>query len=109
MCSQHGKVGLHSVSYESENATVTQYQLSKLVRPDTAYPPFQSTPEQTAFSLELDLGKEGVLSVNVTTKSLLANGAPSYIRWSGVMEGRVGGEELKGGYALYEQFKKVAE
>lgn len=82
---------------------------SAKVRPDTAYPPTQSTPQPTAFSLELDLGHEGILSVNVTTHLVLLNGPPSYIRWSGSMEGKVRGEELKSGYALYEQFREIAE
>lgn len=71
------------------------------------YPPSVASPDPKAYTLELDLGAEGVLSANLTMVSTIVDAAPIYSRWGGSLVGAVGGGEELRGYGLWEQFKFV--
>lgn len=76
------------------------------VRPSNSdYPPKANSTSPTGFSVDLDLGLDGVLSVNVIVETILAQGETLYTRWAGSMVGSLdGGQVMKGGVALFEQF-----
>jgi hypothetical protein len=55
----------------------------------------------------MDLGYHGVLRANLTSMTDIVI-SDTYSRWAGSLTGRVnGGEVMKNGVALYEQFKLV--
>ena len=58
------------------------------------------------FHIELDLGSEGVLEVNVTSTLIIAD-VVLYTRWIGTLTGGVQGSPVYQGVALYEEFKLV--
>ena len=55
------------------------------------------------FSIQLDLGSEGVLDVNVTNEKLILGGRV-YYRWIGSVIGRLNGGMLMEGIAVLEEF-----
>ena len=59
------------------------------------------------FLIELDLESGGVLVINVTTSTSIAD-AVLYTRWIGTMSGGIEGSSVVyRGSALYEEFKLV--
>lgn len=71
---------------------------------NSQYPPVLSSGSPQGFHIELDIGNEGVLQVNITTEVVLAD-AILYARWAGSMSGGVAGGPVYKGVALYEEFK----
>ena len=97
--SMHGEIIVASCKDGSAN-----------VRPsDGDYPPKANSTNPSGFSVELDLGLDGILSVNVTVETILAEGETLYTRWAGSMVGRLdGGKVIDGGIAIFEQFNLAA-
>jgi hypothetical protein len=81
------------------------------VRPtgnNSQYPPLISTGNPDGFHIDLNLRNEEVLSVDVTTKLVVVDGAP-YSRYTGTLQGQVNGSSTTyTGVALYEEFKFLA-
>jgi hypothetical protein len=71
---------------------------------NSQYPPVIASGNTQGFHIDLDLGSEGILEVNVTSNVTLAD-AILYTRWSGTMSGGVKGGIVYTGVALYEEFK----
>lgn len=71
---------------------------------NSQYPPVITSGNPQGFHIDLDLGSEGVLEVDVTTNLAIAD-VILYTRWSGTMSGGVQGGTVYKGVALYEEFK----
>jgi hypothetical protein len=77
------------------------------VRPtghNSQYPPVVTSGNPQGFHIDLDLGSEGMLEVDIETNIVLAD-AFLYSRWSGNMTGGIQGGLKYTGVALYEEFK----
>lgn len=109
-------LGLDGTEYVSAYAakndqilTASCQEGSVIVRPsgvNDKYPPEVTTGNPGGFTIEMDLGTAGILSVNVTVKSILTEAETFYTRFAGSMVGSLnGGELIEGGVALFEQFK----
>jgi hypothetical protein len=95
-------------SYAAINGNIITASCTGIkVRPtgeNSQYPPVITSGNPQGFHIELDLGSDGILEVNVTTNVVLAD-ALLYTRWSGTMVGGVKGGSVYTGVALYEEFK----
>jgi len=119
----HGRLGPYSIvwfdviagdgaeyvsSYASLNGSVVASSCSGIkVRPQGAnsqYPPVVTSGNPQGFYIELDLGDEEVLEVNVTG-TLIITDADLYTRWIGTLSGGIQGSSTYHGVALYEEFK----
>ncbi len=82
------------------------------VRPSGAndtYPPTTSTGGPSGFTIEIDLGSEGTMDVQVTIEVVsLAAGEPLYTEWVGTLTGSVNGGEHLTGVASLEMFNLAA-
>lgn len=77
------------------------------VRPTGAndtYPSTHTAGDPSGFYIEVDLGAEGLLQVNVTATVLTVDVEGAYLRWTGTLEGGVKGEKVFSGAALWEEF-----
>lgn len=94
--------------YAAVNGSIVTASCSGIkVRPTGAnsqYPPVITSGNPQGFHIDLDLGSEGVLEVNVTSDVTIAD-AILYTRWSGTLSGGVKGGPVYKGVALYEEFK----
>ena len=84
-----------------------------LIRPwgeNSEYPPTVATGPPTGLDMQIDLGPEGKMRLNITSEVLLVNNANLYHRFigsvEGVLDGPTGAQKLEG-KALYEQFKLI--
>ncbi|KAL2784732.1 hypothetical protein BJX66DRAFT_329778 [Aspergillus keveii] len=100
-------------AYVARNGEILVAQCAGLtVRPygaNSTYPPLISTGNPTGFTVTIDLPEERV-ELTATGTYVTAGGwenAP-YTRWSGTLEGRIGGEDLAG-KAIFEEFKFLTE
>ena len=77
------------------------------VRPsgNSPYPPKISTPNPTGFTIEIDLGEEGVMNVEVTAEAISLAAGGLYTEWVGTMTGSVNGGKQMEGVASFEMFK----
>jgi hypothetical protein len=77
------------------------------VRPsgNSPYPPKISTPNPTGFTIEINLGEEGVMNVEVTAEAISLAGGGLYTEWVGTMTGSVNGGKQMEGVASFEMFK----
>ncbi|KAA6414013.1 MAG: hypothetical protein FRX48_02375 [Lasallia pustulata] len=119
----HGRLGPYSIVwFDALDITGTEYVSSYVafdgrivtatcsgisVRPTGAndtYPPTYSSGPPSGFYIEVDLGVEGVLQVNVTATVLTVAVEGLYYRWTGTLEGGVKGGEVLSGAALWEEF-----
>jgi len=95
-------------SYAAVNRSIITASCSGIkVRPtgeNSQYPPVVTSGNPQGFHIDLDLGSEGILEVNVTSDVVLAD-AILYTRWAGTMSGGVKGGTVYSGVALYEEFK----
>ncbi|RDL41510.1 uncharacterized protein BP5553_01489 [Venustampulla echinocandica] len=123
----HGRLGPYSIvwfdaiatdgteyvsGYAAKNGNIistTCAPAALKVRPiNSPYPPFIHTPAPDAFSIVLDMGAEGVLSVNLTMEMTIVDVPGMYNRWTGSMVGSVnGGTLMTAGVAMLEQFKML--
>lgn len=71
---------------------------------NSQYPPVITSGNPEGLQIELDLGSEGILEINVTTNVALAD-ITLYARFAGNMTGGVQGGPIYTGVALYEEFK----
>ena len=71
---------------------------------NSQYPPVITSGNPQGFHIDLDLGSEGMLEVDIETNIALAD-AILFTRWSGSMSGGVQGGTTYTGVALYEEFK----
>jgi hypothetical protein len=72
------------------------------------YPPSINSSDPSGYTINMDLGDEGVLSANLNTTTIILDGGMTYKRWAGILSGSMnGGEVREGGVSLYEQFKLV--
>ncbi|KAL2817599.1 hypothetical protein BJX63DRAFT_440738 [Aspergillus granulosus] len=84
------------------------------VRPygeNSRYPPLLTTGLPTGFNITIALPPEGRLFSFTATGENFISGGPGrhiYTRWSGSLEGNIGGEDLTG-EAIFEQFKLFNE
>ncbi|CEL04908.1 hypothetical protein ASPCAL06032 [Aspergillus calidoustus] len=100
-------------AYVARNGEILVAQCAGLrVRPygaNATYPPLISTGNPTGFTVTIDLPDERV-ELTATGTYITAGGwenAP-YTRWSGTLQGRIGGEDLDG-KAIFEEFKFLTE
>lgn len=119
----HGRLGPYSIvwfdvlalngseyvsSYVAVNGSIITASCSGIkVRPigkNSQYPPVITSGDPQGFHIDLNLGSEGILEVDVTSNVVLAD-AILYTRWSGTMSGGVKGGTVYAGVALYEEFK----
>ena len=78
------------------------------VRPsgvNNTYPPTISTGNPGGFTIEIDLGREGSLHVDVTATAVASPALNLYTEWIGTVNGSVNGGEQLSGVALFEMFK----
>ncbi|KAJ6617202.1 hypothetical protein B0H10DRAFT_1914609 [Mycena sp. CBHHK59/15] len=78
--------------------------------PNATYPPVISSPNPTGYHIDLDLGSEGMLTVNVNVLAPLIAPNPEYARSVGNLSGSVvpaspAAAQVLTGMALFEQFK----
>lgn len=93
------------VACDGRIITATCFGIS--VRPTGAnntYPPTHTAGDPSGFYIEVDLGAERVLQVNVTATVLTVDVEGVYLRWTGTLEGGVKGEKGFSGAALWEEF-----
>jgi hypothetical protein len=119
----HGRLGPYSIvwfdvlanngseyvsSYAAANGSIITSSCSGIkVRPtglNSQYPPVITSGNPQGFHIDLDLGSEGILEIDVTTQVTVAD-VLLYTRWTGTMSGGVKGGPLYKGVALYEEFK----
>jgi hypothetical protein len=93
-------------SMDGEIITASCRDGSANARPGNGeYPPRANSTNPAGFYVELDLGLGGILSVNVSVETILAEGEKLYTRWAGGMAGSLnGGKVIEGGIAMFEQF-----
>ena len=95
-------------SYAAKDGQVIAASCSGIkVRPtghNDQYPPVVTSGNPQGFHIDLDLGAEGTLEVDVETNIVLAD-AVLYSRWGGNVTGGVQGGPTYSGVALYEEFK----
>lgn len=118
----HGRLGPYSIvwfdvlgrdgreyvsSYAARDGKIITASCSGIkVRPtgqNSQYPPVVTSESPQGFHIDLDLGSEGILEVDVTSNVALV-GAIIYTRWTGSMTGGVQGGPVYPGVALYEEF-----
>jgi hypothetical protein len=78
------------------------------VRPNgvnSEYPPKVSTGNPGGFTIEIDLGKEGVMNVDVKVAAVALQGLTLYTEWVGTMTGNVDDGKQMIGVASFEAFK----
>jgi len=98
-------------SYASRNGIIVAASCesgSISVRPsgvNSTYPPTIYSGSPGGFSIQLDLGDEGSMGVNVTGETITVEVGNEYTRWLGGMEGSINGGEVLTGIALYEEFR----
>ncbi|KFZ18025.1 hypothetical protein V501_01412 [Pseudogymnoascus sp. VKM F-4519 (FW-2642)] len=121
----HGRLGPYSIvwfdvlgkdgteyfsSYAAKDGVIVATQCgpgSIKVRPtgkNSQYPPKITSGNPEGLHIDLDLGAEGMLRVNVTAHSVLAD-AFLYYRASGLLVGGVDGGPVYTGVSVYEEFK----
>src|SRR6266536_805663 len=72
---------------------------------NTQYPPVGGTPiPPSSFHVEIDLGSEGVLEVDVGVTTTLFTLPGLFDRWIGTSKGGLKGQELFSSGAFFEQF-----
>lgn len=95
-------------SYAARDGKIITASCSGIkVRPtghNSQYPPVVTSGNPQGFHIDLDLGSEGILSVDVESNVVIAD-AFLYTRWTGNMKGGVPGGPTYTGTALYEEFK----
>jgi hypothetical protein len=122
----HGRLGPYSIvwfdvvgadgneylsSYAALNGVIVASACSGIkVRPtgnNSQYPPVTSTGNPDGFHIDLNLFDEQVLSVDITTKLVVAD-VKLYARYTGTLKGGVkGSSTIYTGVALYEEFKLI--
>ncbi len=77
------------------------------VRPsgNSPYPPKISTPNPSGFTIEIDLGEEGLINMEVTAEAISTAADGLYTEWVGTMNGSVNGGKQMTGVASFEMFK----
>lgn len=122
----HGRLGPYSIvwydyltrdgaefvsAYAARNnqiVTASCASTSIRVRPtgqNSTYPPVHGSGTPSGFHINLDLGTEGVLNVNVSERLVVLGGEGVYARWVGNMSGIIQGSGVVWeGVALYEEF-----
>lgn len=95
-------------SYAARNGSIIASSCSGIkVRPtgkNSQYPPKITSGNPQGFHIELDLGSEGILIVDVNGTLIVAD-VLLYTRWIGTLSGGVQGSSVYQGVALYEEFK----
>lgn len=104
-----GKDGKEYVSsYAAKDGEIITASCSGIkVRPtghNSQYPPVVTSGNPQGFHIDIDLGAEGALSVDIETNIPLAD-AILYSRWAGNVTGGLLGGDTYTGVALYEDFK----
>jgi hypothetical protein len=95
--------------YAAKNGKIIEATCSDVkVRPTglgSQYPPQILSGLPQGYHIDMDLGDEGILSVDIQTDQAITD-VLLYERWVGTMSGGiVGGKKYTGGRALYEQFR----
>ncbi|KAH8586970.1 hypothetical protein B0O99DRAFT_585157 [Bisporella sp. PMI_857] len=122
----HGRLGPYSIvwfdviapngteyvsSYASLNGSIVAASCSGIkVRPtgkNSQFPPVVSSGNPQGFHIELNLGNEGIMEIDVNSTLVIAD-VVLYTRWIGTLSGGIRGGPLYEGFALYEQFKLAA-
>jgi len=75
---------------------------------NSEYPPKISTGNPGGFTIEIDLGREGTMNVEVTAGVVALQGLTLYTEWVGTMTGSVNGGKQMTGVASFEAFKLTA-
>jgi len=120
----HGRVGPYSIawfdildsngteyvsSYAAKDGRIVAAQCSGIkVRPigaNSTYPPTQSSGNPGGFHIDLELGDEGVLGVNVTNSLLTYRIDELYARWVGSVIGGIDGASNWKGVSMQEEFR----
>lgn len=93
--SRHGKVITGTCAIPSIKVRPTG--------PTDTYPPPSTSTASGNFHIEIDLGGEGMMTLDLASKyHTVAAGV--YDRWTGKLTGGIKGKESYTGTALYEQF-----